>query len=167
MAITASVVDGKVVANYTKDTNTSNEPSNSINKDTFLQILVAEMQYQDPLEPSSNTEWVSQMATFSSIEELQNLGDTLSTGQATDLIGKRVIMAVANTTTGETQYVTGIVDCIEKQSDGIYLSINDYLYSMDDLYSVVDEDYYQSLTDKENITDTETDADTDADADSE
>lgn len=143
MAITAQVVDGKVVANYSAtNTSTKTTGNDSLDKDAFLNILVAEMQYQDPLEPSSNTEWVTQMASFSQIEEIQSLGDTINAQAASDLVGKRVIIATTTSSTGETNYVTGIVQCTEKQDDGVYLSVNGYLYSYDDLYSVVDEDYY-------------------------
>lgn len=144
MAISAQVVDGKVVANYTADKKETTG-SDSLNKDAFLKILVAEMQYQDPLEPSSNTEWVTQMASFSQIEELQGMSDSIAEQSATNLVGKRVIIAASENTTGETNYVTGTVECIEKHSDGIFLSIDGLLYSLDDLYAVVDEAYYEGL----------------------
>ena len=64
MALAAQMVDGKVVANYTTETKERKTGNDSLDKDAFLQILVAEMQYQDPLQPSSNTEWVSQMSSF-------------------------------------------------------------------------------------------------------
>ena len=146
MAISAQVIDGKVVASYTADNSTTAKKGNdSLDKDAFLQILVAEMQYQDPLEPSSNTEWVSQMASFSQIEELQGVSDTISEQNAASLVGKRVIIAASDDVSGNTQFVTGIVQCTEKKSDGMYISVNDYLYSIDKLYSVVDEEYYKKL----------------------
>ncbi len=146
MAISAQVIDGKVVASYTADNSTTAKKGNdSLDKDAFLQILVAEMQYQDPLEPSSNTEWVSQMASFSQIEELQGVSDTISEQNAASLVGKRVIIAASDDVSGNTQFVTGIVQCTEKKSDGMYISVNDYLYSIDKLYSVVDEEYYKEL----------------------
>lgn len=46
------------------------------------------MQYQDPLEPSSNTEWVSQMSSFSQIESLQTVSDSISEQGASNLVGK-------------------------------------------------------------------------------
>ncbi len=146
MAITAQMVDGQVVANYTADYTSDATGNDSLDKDAFLNILVAEMQYQDPLEPSSNTEWVTQMASFSQIEELQSLGDTIDTQAASDLVGQRVIIAATTNTDGEINYVSGIVQSLEINSDGLYLSIDDYLYSYDDLYAVVDDDYYNSLT---------------------
>lgn len=147
MAISAQIVDGKIVANYTQGTNISEDKkgNDSLDKDAFLKILVAEMQYQDPLEPSSNTEWVTQMASFSQIESLQEVSKTLGEQTASQLVGKRVIVTASENTDGEINYVTGVVQCIEKRSDGLYFSINDYLYSVGSLYAVVDDDYYEQL----------------------
>lgn len=146
MAISAQIVNGKVYANTTPDNLSENTKGTStMGKDQFLQILVAEMQYQDPLEPTTNTEWVSQMATFSQIEELQKMSESMQTGQAQNLVGKYVIMATTDST-GETKYTSGKVQTVEIREDGTYLSIGGYLYNIDDLYSVVDEDYYKELT---------------------
>ena len=145
MAVSAQIVDGKVVANYTADTPPKKTGNDSLDKDAFLNILVAEMQYQDPLQPSSNTEWVAQMASFSQIEELQGMSETITEQSATDLVGKKVIIAASENTTGDVNYVTGEVECIERQSDGVYLSVEGYLYKLEDLYAVVDEDYYTKL----------------------
>jgi flagellar basal-body rod modification protein FlgD len=150
MAVSAQIIDGKVVANYTADTKPKATGNDSLNKDAFLNILVAEMQYQDPLQPSSNTEWVSQMASFSQIEELQGMSETITEQSATDLVGKKVIIAASEDTTGEVNYVTGEVECIERQNDGVYLSVNGYLYNLDNLYAVVDEEYYTELMKEQN-----------------
>ena len=94
MAISAAIVDGKIYAKSTPDNlSQDTKGTSTMGKDQFLKILVAEMQYQDPLEPTTNTEWVSQMATFSQIEELQNMSDSMTKGQAQNLVGKYVIMA--------------------------------------------------------------------------
>ena len=148
MAISATVVDGKIYANSTPDNlSQDTKGTSTMGKDQFLQILVAEMQYQDPLEPTTNTEWVSQMATFSQIEELQNMSDAMTKGQAQNLVGKYVIMAPTDNN-GETKYYSGKVETVEIREDGTYLSINGYLYNIDDLYSVVDEEYYKKIMDE-------------------
>ncbi|MDE5598481.1 MAG: hypothetical protein K2J04_11725, partial [Lachnospiraceae bacterium] len=59
---------GKFVENTSAASmeNAKKKKSNStVDKDQFLQLLVAQMKYQDPLEPTSNTEYISQYATFS------------------------------------------------------------------------------------------------------
>jgi len=147
MAISAQIVDGKVVANYTEGTNLTEKKTgtDSLDKDAFLQILVAEMQYQDPLEPSSNTDWVNQMASFTTIEELQNVGDSVEGQSVNDLVGKRVILITSTNTDGEANYVTGIVESVENTSDGRMFSIDGTLYPVDNLYSVIDEEYYNKM----------------------
>ena len=64
----------------------------------------------------------------------------METSQATNLVGKTVIMKVTSAS-GETTYVTGPVDYIVRENGNTYLSINNGLYSLDDLDTVVDADY--------------------------
>jgi len=49
-------------------------------KNQFLQLLVAQLKGQNPLDPKDGTEFVSQLAQFSSLEELINIRTTLETG---------------------------------------------------------------------------------------
>lgn len=74
--------------------------SNSLGKQDFLQLLVTQLQNQDPLQPMENTEFVAQLAQFSSLEQLTNVNDQLagvqmgqisiSNLQATDLVGQEI-----------------------------------------------------------------------------
>lgn len=144
MSNVAQVINGKVVTNYSSDKPEKTTGPDSFNKDAFLQILAAEMQYQDPLEPSSNTEWVSQMTSFSQVEELQSVSDSINEQGATNLVGKRVILTEEDAA-GNSKYITGVVQCTEKIGDKLYLSIDDNLYEYNKLYSVVDEQYYEQI----------------------
>ena len=47
--------------------------ANSLGSDAFLQLLVTQLQNQDPTNPESNTEFVAQLATFSSLEQLTSI----------------------------------------------------------------------------------------------
>ncbi len=77
--------------------------SNELDKDAFLQLLVTQLSFQNPLEPIENTEFIAQLAQFSSLEQMQNIAQamgllTLSQTAATNssmvnLIGKRVIVS--------------------------------------------------------------------------
>ena len=62
MSVSAVVKDGKIQESMSASSlaQATDKGNSSVNKDDFLQLLVAQMKYQDPLEPTSNTEWVSQ-----------------------------------------------------------------------------------------------------------
>ena len=47
-----------------------------LDKDAFMRLLVTQLQNQDPLEPTQNQEFVAQLATFSSLEQLEELNDS-------------------------------------------------------------------------------------------
>ena len=146
MAITALIKDGKVVDTGANTTSKSKEKENgAVNEDMFLQLLVAEMKYQDPLEPTSNTEWVSQYATFTQIEQTTGMQQSMKQMEAQELVGKEVIMKSTNSVTGETNYFSGIVDYMYVEGNDVFLSINDQLYNIDDLDSVVNGDYMKAV----------------------
>ncbi|MBL8863762.1 MAG: flagellar hook capping protein [Planctomycetes bacterium] len=55
----------------------SNAPSSALDKDAFLKLLVSQVKNQDPLQPQGSTEYVAQLAQFSSLEQMQNLNDNI------------------------------------------------------------------------------------------
>lgn len=146
-------IDTSMAGNTVASTK-ENSSNSSLDKDAFLQLLVTQMQYQDPLEPTSNTEYMAQLAQFSSVEELQNLSSTFSTGQAMNLTGQYVILNVPDST-GEIKQVSGLVDYVTVTDGKAYFHIGDEYYSSDYLDSVVSLDYLKHLADqeKENKTD--------------
>ena len=79
----------------------STATNNELGKDAFLKLLIAELSNQDPLNPMEDREFISQMATFSELEQMQNMNKTLDSMSeankfsAVQYIGK----AVAFTTT--------------------------------------------------------------------
>lgn len=80
----------------------SSPRTNTLGKDQFLQLLVAQLQNQDPLAPTDDKEFVAQMATFSSLEQLMSVNSNLQSlalgqanlinAQALGLIGKEALV---------------------------------------------------------------------------
>lgn len=133
-----SVTNG-IVQNTARDVKEASS-GNALGKDAFLQLLCAQLQYQDPLNPQTDTEFVAQLAQYSQLEELQNLTATNENAQALGLVGKNVVLQATGSTSG-TVYFSGTVDYVTYVSGEAKLSVNDKLYSLDDLYSVIDETY--------------------------
>jgi flagellar basal-body rod modification protein FlgD len=75
-------------------------PSKELSRDAFLSLLIAQLQNQDPLNPTDSTEFTAQLAQFSSLEQLGNVNDNLkqlqkfqaagNNAQAVALIGKEI-----------------------------------------------------------------------------
>ena len=143
MALIQEIKNGQVVKDTTA-TDKANEKKNNFDKDMFLQLLVAEMKYQDPLEPTTNTEYVSELANFSQIEATQNVQDKMDEMSAANYVGKYVIINTTDSS-GNQQYVSGMVDFLEKKDDGYYVSVNDGLYNINEIETVADEKYYTAM----------------------
>lgn len=83
--------------------------SSAISQEDFLKILLTQLNYQDPLKPLDNQEFLAQMAQFSSLEQTRQLNervDTLlsiqSSTQSIGLLGKTVdIQTATGTVTGQ------------------------------------------------------------------
>ncbi len=140
---TAQIIDGKAVTGTTSTYQTTdNRGTTSLGKDAFLQLLVTQMQYQDPLEPTDNTQMVSELAQFSALEEMQNLSSTVGNTQALSLVGRNVVLEVGKSTdSSTTTTVAGYVEYAKLENGKVKLSIKGKLYDYADLEYLID-DYY-------------------------
>ena len=121
MALMAPVQNGQIVETESQKSLKKQQTAekNSMDKDAFLQLLVAQMQYQDPLEPTSNTEFVSQYAQFSQVEQMQNMAATSELARATSLVGDYVYVKTTGSD-GEPDYVYGKVDYVAFENNKAY-----------------------------------------------
>ena len=145
--VSASVVDGilQQTATASSDKTQKTSGGSSLGKDDFLQLLVAQMKYQDPLEPTSNTEYISQYATFSELEQMQNMSSTMELSRASDLVGKTVVVETTDAT-GNTSSDMGVVDYISYENNKALVWINGQSWSLDDVKEVADPAYIEAYS---------------------
>lgn len=85
----------------------------------YMTLLVAQLQYQNPLEPLDNNEMASQLAQFSQLQQLESMNTsfaevlaTTNRSYANSLLGKNVTFYEEDETTGEYNTRTGTVDSV-------------------------------------------------------
>ncbi len=98
--MTTSPITSSGMASYQSSATSSAAKNAAMGKQDFLKLLVAQLQHQDPLQPMENTEFVAQLAQFSSLEQQISTNDNLSllqigqsamtNSQVAGLIGKEV-----------------------------------------------------------------------------
>ena len=105
--------------------------------ETFFTLLMAEMQNQDPLEPQSNTEFVSQLANFTA---LQNSSNTLyynTVSYAASLAGKTVTVATAKADGKGLDIQTGVVTAVDiSDGNNIEVTVNGKRFLLSNIMNV-------------------------------
>ncbi|MBD5499769.1 MAG: hypothetical protein HDR10_00975 [Lachnospiraceae bacterium] len=139
MAVGAVVKNGEIQETASQ-TSVQGAAKNGMDKEAFLKLLVAQMKYQDPLEPTSNTEYVSQYATFSQVEQLQNMASSMDLMRASSMVGKLVTVETTDNS-GNARQLQGTVEYVTYQNNKAYVSIDGSLYAADDVVAIVDETY--------------------------
>lgn len=99
----------------------------ALNMQDFLNLLVAQIANQDAMNPMDNTEFIAQMAQFSSLQAMTDLTEVAMQGQATSLIGKNIVVADYNNK-GELKVQEGIVQRVTIHSGTTKLYVNDTEY---------------------------------------
>ena len=103
-----------------------------LGKDEFMRLLIAQLEHQDPLEPTDNGEFIAQMAQFSSLEGISNLNNTVgqfatslqSTQalQASTLVGRSVQVQSEWTELKDGKAVNGTIDLKNSAAD-VYVAV--------------------------------------------
>ena len=114
------------------------DPSLGLGKDAFMKMLLVQIRNQNPLDPMGNTEFIAQLAQFSSLEAMQNLQKTmteqaavsnLSAGAA--LIGREIKIYGPD---GDDLF--GTVDGIEQIDGKVFLRVGETLVKMSEVLEV-------------------------------
>ncbi len=140
-----------VQSSYSTTTTTSTRNTGELGKDDFLNLLVTQLKYQDPLSPMENQEFIAQMAQFSSLEQMQNMNTTISNSAAFALVGKEITAIIANDETGAYEEITGTVDSVRLANGQAYAVVDETDVPVDDIQYV--HDNTTSVGETDSITD--------------
>lgn len=116
-------VSSVVSSTQTSTTSTNTRQTGELGKDQFIQLLVTQLKYQNPLDPMDDKEFVAQMAQFSSLEQMQNLNANVSSMRAFSLMGKSISAAYTDDA-GENVKVSGTVDKVKIESGNTYVEVD-------------------------------------------
>ena len=114
-------------------TTTAKSPDDQFGKDTFLKLLVAQLRYQNPLEPQDGSQFLAQTAQFTMVEKLTSMEDEMKSSMsanqvlaASSMIGKEVKYKDKN-----EDDQTGVVTSVKLTADGpeLHIGNDDVPYS--------------------------------------
>ena len=125
--------DKSATAQYKASTIAAKTGSTEINSDTFLTLMLKELEYQDPMSPMDNKEFISQQAQFTQLSTIQEMNDNMNINnsimQTLALVGKEVTLVDPD---DGTKTITGIVDeaAFNGESSSIVVNSKEYPISL-------------------------------------
>ncbi|MBU2583322.1 MAG: flagellar hook assembly protein FlgD [Alphaproteobacteria bacterium] len=115
---TLTAVRGEAASGGAASSSQSTSSLASVDYEMFLKLLMAQMENQDPLNPTDSTEYVAQLATFSQVEQsiqanakLERMLTSLQVAQSESLVG--------STVTSADGLVSGLVEAVEITGEGL------------------------------------------------
>lgn len=105
----------------------ANSSNQDVSQSEFLQLLVTEMQNQDPTQPVDQTQTLTQLAQFSELEQMTNLNTTMSAAGSYQQLSSNAALigqTVTTAATTSTAAVTGTVSSVTFNNGTAYLNID-------------------------------------------
>lgn len=137
-----NVIQG-VIESSTGST-TSRNTTGELGKTEFLNLLITQLRYQDPLNPVDDKEFIAQLAQFSSLEQMQNMNSTISKTQAYALLGKKIEASVTDESTNVSTAVQGYVSSVKTSNGKIYVVVDGRDIPVENVINVIDSSYQYS-----------------------
>lgn len=134
MSDVSGVSGASALSNLQISTKTADETEeNELGQTAFLELMIAQLNNQNPLDPQDNSAFIAELAQFSSVEGIQQLNNNFSSFsnsfmsnqalQASSLVGTSVTVPATSAALTSTDIVSGIIDLPASTSD---LSLNIY-----------------------------------------
>lgn len=134
---TQKTIDQIVAANEKNKIGKRN--TGELGKDDFLQLLITQLQHQDPMNPSSDQDFIAQIAQFSSLEQMKNMSTSMSYQQGFSMMGKFVSAVITDDVTGSSRTVSGQVSAVKMVEGKVKLVIGEEEVDIDRIAQVSDD----------------------------
>ncbi|MGI5891296.1 MAG: flagellar hook assembly protein FlgD [Bacillota bacterium] len=125
------------VTNINISNRNSKNNNSTLDMDDFFQLFAAQLKNQNIFDPVDNTQYMAQMAQFSTLTQMQELVNSFENLQALSLIGKNVSLSVQDAT-GTYINVNGLVDKVIYHEGVPFLGVGEGYYEIDSVYLVKD-----------------------------
>jgi flagellar basal-body rod modification protein FlgD len=133
-AVNNSALSPLLGANNQTSTTSTTKTTGGLGESDFLNLLITQLKNQDPLNPMKDTEFIAQLASFSSLQQMTSMNTNMSTllaqqnyTNAANMLGKQV-------TTADNK--TGVVSKVSIEQGQLYLYVGDNKYTLGDITSV-------------------------------
>jgi flagellar basal-body rod modification protein FlgD len=119
-------------------------PGGKLGQNAFLQLLATQLEYQNPLQPENNTQFIAQLAQFSSLEQMTNVSsEETQVVQGVSQVGQSVDMSAMFSLLGDTVTLNTSAGAVSGQVSGVSLAgsaptitVNGQSYPLADVQSV-------------------------------
>ena len=128
-----SAINSSGLSPVNSGTDTSTNPNSTLTQADFLQLLVTQMTSQDPLNPESDTDFAAQLAQFSSLQQSTAMAGSMSTMQASALIGATVNVA---SSANSNDQISGVVSAVDISDGTPQILVNGQLYGLGQITSI-------------------------------
>jgi len=132
MSAVNSTAAPDVLSQYQMNQEPRAQGGSELGKDAFMDLMLAQLKNQDPLQPQDNGDFIAQLAQFSSLEEMQNLTGTVEDVagqfrssqalQASAMVGKKVLAPSDVGILGSDGEITGTIE-VPASTGGLKLSV--------------------------------------------
>lgn len=117
----------------------TDDTSDELGQDQFLQLMVEQMRNQDFNNPTDNSEYIAQMAQFSMVQQMQQMNYNTNASYATSLIGKTVTTGVTDESSNGMAYSMGVVNGVKMNGTSFEIIVDGKSYQLKDITEVLAE----------------------------
>jgi len=123
-------------ATNTTPASTGNDAVSDLGMDQFLKLLTTQLANQDPLEPMKDTDFIAQMASITSLEQMNKFTNVIETGMNDQYtIASQAYLGKEVTINGAGE-IKGTVDAVSKSGEDIKITVNGVSYDIKDVLKV-------------------------------